>query len=213
MASMALMPVCSGSLTGWRPTMPGRLHLHAAGLGGVDRALAVDRLAQRVDHAAEQGVADRDGLDAAGRLDRLLLLEAVDLAEDDGTDGVLVEVQGEAERAVLELEQLVDRGAGEARTPGRCRRRPRRCGRSARCPTAGVYSSTWRSSASVISLASIVSSAISLLPLSGLSNSWLAAAEPGRLPAGRGEVLTQGVEPAPRRGVHLEVADADQARR
>ena len=30
MASMALMPVCSGSCTGLRPMMPGRLDLHAA---------------------------------------------------------------------------------------------------------------------------------------------------------------------------------------
>ena len=37
-------------------------------------------------------------------------------------------------------------------------------------PTAGVYSSTWRSSACVISLASIVSSAITVLPLCLLSN-------------------------------------------
>ena len=48
----------------------------------------------------------------------LLLLEVVDLAQDDGADGVLVEVEGEAQRAVLELEQLVDRRAGQARDPG-----------------------------------------------------------------------------------------------
>ena len=96
----------------------GRLHLHAPGLGGVDRALAVDRLAQGVDHTTEKGVADRHGLDAAGRLDRLLFLEAVDLAEDDGADGVFVQVQGQAQRAVLELEQFVDRRAGKARHPG-----------------------------------------------------------------------------------------------
>ena len=96
----------------------GGLDLQPAGLGRVDRALAVDRLAQRVDHPAEQGVADRHRQDAPGRLDRLLLLEVVDLAEDDGADGVLVEVEGQAERAVLELEQLVDRGAGQAGDPG-----------------------------------------------------------------------------------------------
>ena len=37
----------------------GRLHLDAAALGGCDRALAVDRVAQPVDHAAEQRVAHR----------------------------------------------------------------------------------------------------------------------------------------------------------
>ena len=76
------------------------------------------RLAERVDHPAEQRVADRDRQDPAGRLDDLLLFEAVDLAEHDRADRVLVEVQREAERAVLELEQLVDRGAGQARHAG-----------------------------------------------------------------------------------------------
>jgi hypothetical protein len=44
----------------------GRLDLEPAGLVGVDRALAVEGLAQGVDHAAEQTVADRDREDAAG---------------------------------------------------------------------------------------------------------------------------------------------------
>ncbi len=95
-----------------------RLHLHAARLGGVDRSLAVERLAQGVHHTAQQRVADRDGLDAPGRLDGLLLLEAVHLAQDDGADRVLVEVEREPERPVLELEQLVHRGAGQPRDAG-----------------------------------------------------------------------------------------------
>ena len=57
-------------------------------------------------------------LDAPGRLDRLLLFEVVDLTQDDGADGVLVEVEGQAQGPVLELEQLVDRGAGQPRHPG-----------------------------------------------------------------------------------------------
>ena len=40
-------------------------------------------------------------------------LDLVGLAEDHRTDRVLVEVQREAERAALELEQLVDRGLGQ----------------------------------------------------------------------------------------------------
>ena len=81
-------------------------------------ALAVDGLAQGVDHAAQQGVTERDRKDAAGGPDDLLLLEGVDLAEHDGADGVLVEVHGEAQGPVLELEQLVDRRAGQARDAG-----------------------------------------------------------------------------------------------
>ena len=46
------------------------------------------------------------------------LLDVVGLAEHDRADRVLVEVQREAERAALELEQLVDRGVGQARDAG-----------------------------------------------------------------------------------------------
>ena len=70
------------------------------------------------DHATEQGVADDDLEDAAGGPHRLALLDVADLAEDDGADRLLVEVQRQAERAALELEQLVDRRVREARHAG-----------------------------------------------------------------------------------------------
>ena len=74
-ASMALMPVCSGSFTGWRAMMPGALISTRRTLGGADRALAVDRLAERVDHAADQRLADRHLDDAAGALDLVAFLD------------------------------------------------------------------------------------------------------------------------------------------
>ena len=86
----------------------GRLDLHAPGLDVVERTAAVDGLAQRVDDTAEQAVADRHGQDPAGGLDRLAFLDVGALAEHHGADRLLVEVQREAEGAVLELEQLVD---------------------------------------------------------------------------------------------------------
>ena len=64
-ASMTLMPVCSGSVTGWRPTMPGAWTSRRRRRRVLDRALAVDRLAERVDDPAEQGVADRHRQDPA----------------------------------------------------------------------------------------------------------------------------------------------------
>src|SRR6185437_4452271 len=90
--------------------------------------------------------------------------------------------------------------------------------------TAGVYSATWRRSASVISLASIVSSAITLLPFEGvprhgppgpLSSSFSSltgralpdAAEPSVLPITLDHVLLQPVQPSPDGGVQLQVAD------
>ena len=111
----------------------GGLDLEAAGLVGGDRALAVDRLAQGVDHPAEQRVAHPHREDAPGRLDQLLLLEAGVVTQDDRPDGVLVEVEGEALGAVLELEDLVDGGAGQTGDPGDAvtdlddRARPARC--------------------------------------------------------------------------------------
>ena len=52
------------------------------------------------------------------RLDRLALLDAGEVAEDDGADLADVEVQREAEHAVLELEQLVGHGRGQALDAG-----------------------------------------------------------------------------------------------
>src|SRR3954463_5303211 len=79
--SIALMPVCSGSFTGWRCTTPGALNSTGRGSGGLvgprlgrlDRPLAVERVAERVDDAAEQGLADGDRRDLAGAAHRLAL--------------------------------------------------------------------------------------------------------------------------------------------
>ncbi len=96
----------------------GGLHLEAPGLGAHDLAPPVDGLAQRVDHAAEEGVAHGHREDVAGGADRLALLDVADLTQHDGADRVLVEVEREAEGAALELEQLVDGGAGQAADGG-----------------------------------------------------------------------------------------------
>ena len=71
-----------------------------------DRALAVDRLAERVDDAADQLFADRHRDDAAGPLDRVAFLDVRELAEQHGADAFLFEVQRDAEHAVRELEHL-----------------------------------------------------------------------------------------------------------
>ena len=64
--SIAFRPVCSGSVTGWRWTTPGALNSAGRVSVGLDVALAVERVAERVDDAAQQGVADGD-LEQAGR--------------------------------------------------------------------------------------------------------------------------------------------------
>ena len=96
----------------------GSLDLHPAGLHTGEVAQAVDRLTEGVDDATEHAVADRHRENATRRLDGLAFLDRVDVAEHDGADRLLVEVEREADAAVLELEQLVHAAIGEARNAG-----------------------------------------------------------------------------------------------
>ena len=114
MASTALRPVCSGSWTDLRWTTEGACSSSGAAVGRLDLAETVDRLAERVDDTTEEGVADRHREDLAGALDLLALLDAAEVTEDDDADVVDVEVERETEGAVLELEQLVGHGRGQA---------------------------------------------------------------------------------------------------
>ena len=87
--SIALRPVCIGSFDRLALDDARRLELGRAGLGGVDVALVVERAAERVDHAAEQLLADRDLEQLAGALDGVALDDLVPLAEQHGADVVL----------------------------------------------------------------------------------------------------------------------------
>ena len=80
--------------------------LDRQGLGRLDRALAVERLSQRVDDAADQRLAHRHLEEAAGGAHLVALVQMPVVTEDDGADLVLLEVQREAVRLVRELEQL-----------------------------------------------------------------------------------------------------------
>ena len=73
---------------------------------GFDRALAVDRLTQRVDHAADHGFAHRNRHDAAGAADLVAFLDARVFAEQHGADLVFFQVQRDAGNAALELDQF-----------------------------------------------------------------------------------------------------------
>ncbi len=91
----------------------GRLQLQLAEALAGDLATVVDRPAQRIDHATEEGVADRYREHPAGPLDLLALLDAGELAQDHDTDLADVEVQGDTKRAVGEFEQFVRHGRGQ----------------------------------------------------------------------------------------------------
>src|SRR5262249_10865553 len=83
-----------------------RLELERSSLARVERALAVERLTERVDHAAEQRLADGHARDPARAADRLAPADVLPLAEERHADVVLLEVEREADDVVLELEHL-----------------------------------------------------------------------------------------------------------
>src|SRR5690606_18843574 len=82
------------------------LHVDAAALGRLDRALAVDRIAQRVDHAAEQAGANRHFHDSARTLYRVAFLDVAVVTENHDADIVDLEVQGHSADATGELHHL-----------------------------------------------------------------------------------------------------------
>src|SRR5690606_39071023 len=79
----------------------------------VDRALAVDRLAERVDDAADQLGAARHLQDAAGRLDRHALGDVLVRAEHHRADRVALEVQRKPEGVAGELDHLALHHVGQ----------------------------------------------------------------------------------------------------
>ena len=143
MASMALMPVCSGCLTGWRSATPGAVDSTGRrSVVTIGRA-AVQRIAQRVDHPAQHGVAHRHAQQPAGAADLVALVDRQVVAEDDHAHRVLFEVEGQAEDAAGELDHLAGHHAGQAVDAGDAvahldhpaRPRGRRCGtRTAQFP-------------------------------------------------------------------------------
>jgi hypothetical protein len=81
---------------------------------GVDRTLAIDRPAKRIDHAAEELAAHGHLEDAAGGLDLIALAQVLVVAEHHRPDGILLEVQRQAEGVARELQHLAVTRVGQA---------------------------------------------------------------------------------------------------
>src|SRR6185312_740183 len=83
-----------------------RLDLDAGARDVLERPLAVDGIAERIDHPAEQPAAHRHVDDGAGALHRVALADAAVIAEDDDADVVALEVERHALDAAWELDHL-----------------------------------------------------------------------------------------------------------
>ena len=162
MASMDLMPVCSGSCTGLRPMMPGAWISMRRIWCADDGALAVDRLAEGVDDPAEQGVADGHREDAAGGLDGGALLDAAADSASPSTTAPMESSSRFRARPTVppsnSSSSFTPRRAGPRR--GRCRRRPRGPARPGWPRATGVKPARFFRRAAAMSPVLMVSSAI-----------------------------------------------------
>src|SRR5699024_805378 len=91
-----------------------RLQVEGAAADGLAGAEAVDGGAGGGVHAAVVAHPGREREHLAGAADLLALLDAGELAEDDDADLAQLEVQGEAEGAVLEADELVGHDVRQA---------------------------------------------------------------------------------------------------
>ena len=88
--------------------------LHIDALISVDRALVIDRVAERVYHAADHGIADGHAHDAAGTLDLVALFDLGVLAHEHHAHLVFFQVHSKAVDIVREGEQLARHDLVEA---------------------------------------------------------------------------------------------------
>lgn len=106
MESIALIPVWSGTFTGARSMMPGAGHSTGRDSVVLMGPLAVDRLAQRVNDAAQHCLTDRDLHDALRALYRVALTDILVGTQDNGADEILFKVLRHAVYAARKFEQL-----------------------------------------------------------------------------------------------------------
>ena len=81
---------------------------------GDDRSLAVERIAERVEHAADHSLADRHAEQFAGAPHLVALHHFQVVAEDDHADGVFLEIECQSRDAAGEFDHFTGHHAGEA---------------------------------------------------------------------------------------------------
>jgi len=79
----------------------------------IDRALAIDRVTQGIDHATQQFRTYRNFEDTAGALGAHAFGQAQVVTQNHSTDGVLLQVQCHAEDAARELNHLAVHNVGQ----------------------------------------------------------------------------------------------------
>ena len=106
MLSMAFRPGGHGLADRLPVNDSGREAFQGDELVGGDGAFVVDGLAERIHHAADQGVADGHAHDASRALDLVAFLDLGVLAEKHDADLVFFQVHGDAGDVVRECEQF-----------------------------------------------------------------------------------------------------------
>ena len=117
-ASMTLRPVWSGTVTAARAMMASGGAFGGQTLGGRHRAEAVERTAERVDDASEQGVAHGHVHDPARAPDLVAGVQARVVAEQHDAEFGLVHVEHDAEDAAGKLDQFLEADVGQTRDHG-----------------------------------------------------------------------------------------------
>ncbi len=118
MVSTILLPLSSGRSTKSRAMIGGDATSRARRRCGRGCRPAVERAAQRIDHAAEKVVADADVEPPAGQVRRGAGDEAILLAEQDGADAPAAEMEHQRLAAVVETQDLVHGRRGQPLDPG-----------------------------------------------------------------------------------------------
>ena len=136
-----MMPVKSGWETDLRTMMPGAIFST-----GLNSLVSIGPLPstgrpERVDRAAEQGLADRHGEQATGRGDFVTLLQQGNVAQNDAADFVLFQIERDPNGAARE--PAPSRCTSRPRGRRSWRRRRRRSG-CCRCSSGPLWSKAWR---------------------------------------------------------------------